>query len=453
MEIIEKIRKVIEGYYLETTEELYIPESVVGETINLISDKSQNIELFCVYNKKIVGDLLYSTLADIVGNTCVNYSIKQSFAIKNVKQIDDFLSKRLVDIYDGKLESRVVLLSNVSIENMPEIFDFILFDNRLVLALDSDNDGGYYLSTDKDMIKECRKWLDVGFISAKELEYFFLQEPLMRSANMVNEIATVLCSNDHVDVGDCYWYHSIWQYLRLMNMVSTPSWHHDFYLKQIRETYKMHKRVKVLISGAADYSSLSYVVRGLEDTIASTEYTVLDLCDTPLFSCKWYAKFRGITISTMKQSIFALNESKKYDLICTDAFLTRFCKKDICKILSIWNEALCDGGHVITTVRIHDDEHPCPDTPSNDDVKSFRERAVERLKIWGGFINCTVEEIEKAAETYATKMHSNHIGNRDEIVRSFESTGYKIVCLEDAEVEGELYPSRYLRINAIKVCD
>lgn len=449
MELLDKIRKVIEGYYLETTSSLYIPESVVSETIHLICKKTRCAEHFCVYDKNITANLLYTSLQEELR---INESIylKQSFAVMNVKQIDGFLTRYLTSSSEENIENNVILLSNIHIESMPGLFDFILFDNRIVLALDNDNDGGYYLSTDQDLVSKCQQWLNASSISIKELEYFFLQEPLMKSANMVNEVASVLCTKDHVDSGDCYWYHSAWQYLRLMNMVSTPSWHHNFYLERIKESFKGMSSVNVLISGAADYSSLSYAVRALEGINVQGDYSVLDLCETPLFSCQWYAKFKNIKVHTLHQSIFELDASKKYDLICTDAFLTRFKQNEILAILKLWNSALSKEGHVITTVRIHDEQHHCPESPTSDDVIKFREKAVERMKIWGGFINCSVEDISHKAEIYAKKMHSNHIGNKDSIVNKFEEAGFRILYLDDVEIEGELYPSRYLRIDAIK---
>lgn len=272
----------------------------------------------------------------------------------------------------------------------------------------------------------------------------------MFSADKMCEVALVLCSCDHVNMEGCYWYHSVWQYLRLMNMVSTPSWHHRFYVEQISEAIKPFDNPHVLISGAADYSSLSDAIQVIIASEKRGDFSVLDLCETPLFACKWYAKKEDVKVHTICCSIFDFNVINQYTLICTDAFLTRFSKNDIKRVVSIWYDALTCGGSVVTTVRIHDETHTCPDTPSEENVMLFRQKAFERSKIWGNVINYSQEQISLMEETYARKMESNSVGSKEEILGVFHEIGFSISYLEDIEVQGELYPSRYLRIRATK---
>ena len=179
-------------------------------------------------------------------------------------------------------------------------------------------------------------------------------------------------------------------------------------------------------------------------------YSVLDLCQTPLFACQWYAKREKIEINTICTSIFDLKEHNKFDLICTDAFLTRFSKDDMRRVISVWYDALSDGGNIVTTIRIHDDKHICPETPADEDIELFRRKAFERSKIWGNAINYSQEQVSVMAETYARKMKSNSIGSREDVLQVFGETGFEIIFLEDVDLQGELYPSRYLRIRAVK---
>jgi hypothetical protein len=46
-----------------------------------------------------------------------------------------------------------------------------------------------------------------------------LEEPMVTTAPVVQTLAPVLCQGDHVSPEDCSWYHGIWQYLRIFNMV------------------------------------------------------------------------------------------------------------------------------------------------------------------------------------------------------------------------------------------
>jgi len=66
-----------------------------------------------------------------------------------------------------------------------------------------------------------------------------------------------------------------------------------------------------------------------------------------------------------------LNLTSVYDLIITDAFLTRFnnVEKDI--VAKQWNRALKPNGHVITTVRVEKDLHNEYVTPEEEYIRPF----------------------------------------------------------------------------------
>ena len=66
--------------------------------------------------------------------------------------------------------------------------------------------------------------------NSKELE---LEEPMVTTAPIAQTLAPVLCQGDHVSPEDCSWYHAIWQYLRIFDMVSTPTWHASFYINEL----------------------------------------------------------------------------------------------------------------------------------------------------------------------------------------------------------------------------
>ena len=445
MEVIKKVKELIGDYYLGQEKKIYIPEDILNETFSLFNGKK--VEQFIIFRDNILKDAMIDGI--LKNKTPPECIIRQHIAIKNAKQIDG-----CKEIFSNKEQAKhfhgIALLSNVNIETMPELYSFTLFDEKIAIVLEKDDDGGYFITKDKVIIDICKKWLSLDFIDKQEIELSFLQEPLMMSADMMSEVSSVLCTHDHMNLSGCGWYHSVWQYLRLMNMVSTPTWHHDFYLENLQESLKNKSKPNVLISGAADYSTLSYTIRAMELLGEEATYSVLDLCETPLFACKWYAKRKQVSLETKQISIFDLDDDSKYDLICTDAFLTRFSQDKILQILNIWYKALKEGGSVVTTVRIHDEKHQCPSVPSEQDVNAFAIKAYERSKIWGGVINYSPEEIAQKARVYASKMKSNRIGTREEILELFQRAGFKLQHLEDIEVDGELYPSRYLRIRVLK---
>ena len=409
MDIIEKVKSIINGYYTEQFDKIYLPEDIVKDVFVILASNSTVIEQFCVLHNESFDHIMFQCIVEHSPRIC---SVRQYLAINNIKQLDlcrDYILKNK----DSHFFQGVALLSSINLELMPELVSFTLFDDRFAIILEYDDNGGFYLTKNRDVLIACRKWLSVDIIDKLDLETSFLQEPLMMSADMMSEVSYVLCSHDHMDNESCCWYHSVWQYLRLMNMVSTPSWHHDFYISNLKASLQKIPYPKILISGAADYSSLSYVVRVMELLKKDGHYDVLDLCESPLFACKWYAKRKNIPLCTKKMSIFDLNSCEEYDLICTDAFLTRFPKEQISSILSIWYKALKEYGYVVTTVRIYDDKHQCPETPSNADIATFSNKAYKRSKIWEKVINYSAEEIAKKAGVYASKMKSNKIGTRE----------------------------------------
>lgn len=447
MNLINRVRSVIESYYSGKTDNIFIPEDIIDMVFQIASAPADSIEFFCLYYEGVQNSPFYR---------CVNAmkhdskKVSRTIVMKFIKELQQYAESTANSLEDRDANISYVVLSNLQLENMTKPFSFVMFDRKYVILLESDEDGGYCFSNDLTVLNTCVSWLSVQRTEAEDTRVFFLQEPLSQSADTMSNIALVLCSHDHMNMQSCYWYHSVWQYLRLFNMVSTPSWHHDFYTQELRLALEPVRNPHVMISGAADYSSLSYTMQAVKSLNREGDYTVLDLCETPLFACKWYGKKQGIDIQTIQCSIFDFCQPNSMDLICTDAFLTRFTTEDISQIVKIWFATLKNGGSVVTTVRIHDERHPCPETPSEHDIQYFRQKAYARSKIWLDTINCSPTEIANKAGVYAGQMKSHPIGSKEDIINLFLKCGFRIPHLEDVELDGELYPSRYLRIRAVK---
>lgn len=175
--------------------------------------------------------------------------------------------------------------------------------------------------------------------------------------------------------------------------------------------------------------------------------TAIDLCKTPLLNAKWYADQMSETITLNQTSIFKLEG--KFDLICADAFLTRFKKDELQKVLKKWHSLLNSGGKFITTIRLHQaDANISPDAEQLA-VEKFVKKAVRQAKKYSN-LSLTIEEIEEHSRTYAKNMKSSVLGGKTDIVNEIERQGFKIIFLEEANVVGELYPSKYLRVVAQK---
>jgi len=90
----------------------------------------------------------------------------------------------------------------------------------------------------------------------------------------------------------CDWYHGAWPLLRLLDLVSTPSWHAPFFRKGIAGGSAHRTDPRILISGCADYSMYALICQ-LDE---SARVTALDRCPTPLGGVAQYAKKVGARV-------------------------------------------------------------------------------------------------------------------------------------------------------------
>lgn len=298
-----------------------------------------------------------------------------------------------------------------------------------------------------ELDSQFRSLWDSAYELSEIPETLSLEEPLVQSADLISSVAPVLCSGNHVDGSDCGWYHGTWQFLRLMDLVSTPTWHHDFYADSIRYAIAAGAR-NVLITGTADYSVLAYVLDAANDLGVDVTVTVVDLCQTPLFASQWYAKRVGTQVNTIAQDLllFASETTQKYDVIVTDAFLTRFHGNLAYEVLRAWSGLLTPGGEVITTVRAHAASQVVQTT--DEAIIGFRDRARARWRRWEPFIHRRRSEIAQRAEIYARNMVSNTIGGVDDVI-ALVSRDFDVRSSIIADVPGELFPTRYVRVNMV----
>jgi hypothetical protein len=275
-----------------------------------------------------------------------------------------------------------------------------------------------------------------------------LEEPMIATASIADFLSTVLCRGNHVSQEDCSWYHSIWQYLRVFNMVSTPTWHSAFYLNALAKLANLGRQ-RFLVSGTADYSTLAHVLWAFKGE--TLHVTVLDLCETPLFLCRWYAESVSCEIETMSADIFKYSPDLPFDCVVTDAFLTRFSPTDRGAIVRKWASLLNPtNGRVITTTRIEQSpgDGVVRATPAQAD--SFRHRAVREAKKWANFLPMPPAEIGSRAQRYAERMTSHPINSVDELRHLFTSNGFSIEELATVDVPGEMAPTVYAEVVAIR---
>jgi hypothetical protein len=294
---------------------------------------------------------------------------------------------------------------------------------------------------------------------------------LLKSAEMLHHVAQMSCIENHlIDEDGCAWYHGAWQFLRLFNMVSSPTWHTEFYSEQLRAAIHERDARRILISGSADYTTLAFVLRAARrapgDPPVKLDVHVVDLCRTPLLACRWYAEHLGVEISIHQADITRKSESgdaefgdpEPFDLVVADAFLTRFDIDGAGMVLSRWFDLLGDGGGVVTTVRLHprneylgrdrfdlDDD---ADRRLGDPVDDFELRLRERATDWQDMLPIDLETLSRLGRRYAKRMISNDLGDADAVKKTFEDHQFTLMEVAAAPVRGELFGTEYLRVVA-----
>ena len=322
-----------------------------------------------------------------------------------------------------------------------------------------------------------------------------LKDLLLESCNIMADYAKK-CKNDFV-ASRCDWYHAAWQYLRALDCVSAPQWHEAFYNKALNEAIpNKQKKVRILISGTADYSLLHLVVTFLTKRNIAAEIVIIDLCLTPLKICDWYAQnchklgipsnYKPTDLSNGKTNVktVQINEQillkticqdityyspdrdkngnkEEYDIICADALLTRFTRNAAKSVTKKWEELLAKNGKIITTVRVSTDVNV--EKPQQTlcqlsiEINKYCAKVLERFDGLSADernkLNISSEDLQFMAFRYIERMKSNRLGTLNQIKEIFEYANLKIIDLGDKQpyrVEGEIDETFYYQIFAEK---
>ncbi|EIW16654.1 hypothetical protein [Pelosinus fermentans] len=201
----------------------------------------------------------------------------------------------------------------------------------------------------------------------------------------------------------CDWYHSTWQYLRLLNMVAVPNWY-AFYKDAIIEVLKDKPNANVFISACADFGMLAKLHESIKETQTNPSITIYDICETPLKSAQWYADRNGLSINCKTANIIEDDIIEApFDLIITDEFLTVLKDEYKALITSKWKKILKHDGVLITTAMIG--------KPTTQELRtSYANRARDIISVYGDmlFPNNNKENIVKKIEIFAN-LHTRHM--------------------------------------------
>lgn len=170
-------------------------------------------------------------------------------------------------------------------------------------------------------------------------------ELLKESAKIAYEQSLHLCDG-------CSYYHGLWQYLRLFDIMTSPYNDKFLYDKALDFVEDKNRVINILISGASDYGILQTVLDLILDKNLKVDITVLDLCDTTLYMNQWYANRFNIKINVEKEDILLYSPNVKYDVIISHSFLGRFDEIGQVKLFEKWHDLLFEDGIIVSTSQI-----------------------------------------------------------------------------------------------------
>jgi SAM-dependent methyltransferase len=389
-------------------------------------------------------------------------AITRVYVLDSREQLDEqaLRSRIWADVAAG-IEVRHILARDV---NPRSAWDFGLWDGSLVGEVEylypSDEPPRlhrcrYY--ADEYHLGQARKWQKAILARARPCPDLPNEKLLLKesSRSRIYDIdGASFCRDRAMGKDDCSDYHLPWQTLRQSGMVSTPSWHGDFYQDELRDwSEKLDgeiQRYRVLITGMADYGMLYWAVQSIPHHVRMrSEFHVLDICNTPLEGCRWLKKrlqeceppleldLHVHQLDVLKNDL----DADSFDLIVTDAFLTRFTTFATKRSLTQeWIRLLRSNGRLVTTARV---KHRRADIRVTD-----RRRFVETAKSRAGDAHLDIDMVAKSANAYANHIDSSPFKDESEVDRLFADFGDEInVNLSFAPLqESEMVPAKYARI-------
>ncbi|MDO8609057.1 MAG: hypothetical protein Q7R95_00775, partial [bacterium] len=148
--------------------------------------------------------------------------------------------------------------------------------------------------------------------------------------------------------GSCVTYHGLFPTLEMLNMASSARHNPELFLQSLANHFPGNSPV-VWIPAAATprlYDMIRFVKP--DALVFNTDICATPVCTIPFSNPKDIERgvYAGYVLDVLKSPFAEL-----FDVIATDAFLTRFSKEDRVKVLQIFYKALKPGGVLLTTVR------------------------------------------------------------------------------------------------------
>jgi SAM-dependent methyltransferase len=263
-----------------------------------------------------------------------------------------------------------------------------------------------------------------------------IEEPLRESAPLARRLAPSLCRVDPASGESCAWSHGIWQYLRLMGMVTTPEHQADFFDRAFALVAAATRTPRVLVAGTADYAMLHQAVSALRRHGAEPEVTVLDICPTPLELNRWYGERARARVATVPADILDFRDARGFDAVCTHSFFGRIAPERRPALAAKWHELLRPGGRVITVNRLRPASGAKKSEFSAEQAARYRAVVLQAAAALPAAVAVPPAELVAEAERYASRPGGYPLRSREDLEGLLTAAGFTMESFSAAPVSG-----------------
>ncbi len=258
-------------------------------------------------------------------------------------------------------------------------------------------------------------------------------EPITLSAPLAHAFALEHCRTNSATGLDCASYHGLWQYLRALDLVTTPRHNAEFLIDVFRLLARSNCYPRVLVSGTADYGMPAHVMWSYRQEGSALGLSVVDRCETPLHLTRWYAEARSVRVATTASDILEYGAENRFDVICTHSFLGRFAPDDRVALIAKWRDLLWPGGKVVTVKRVRSEATRAAVRFTPEQAQAYREA------VWQGMaairpIAGMKEALDAHLENFISRRGTHPINSAGEVVELFRRGGFRLDRVEPVRI-------------------
>lgn len=249
-----------------------------------------------------------------------------------------------------------------------------------------------------------------------------VQEPLEESTLLAARWA-----HQHCEM--CGWYHGFWQHMRLMGMGKTLSGVPHLFLQAVTQWQGQHG-LRVLVSGAADYSALAHVVQGLGGPASvrekSVHLAVLDRCETPLSINRWFAQRAGLDVICHCSDALDFQSEQTFDLILTSSFLGYFKPEQRRQLFAVYARLLKPTSRLVFANRLRSGPQDFPIGFNPAEAQRFMNRAQQANAQLPPALQWSANNLQAAALAYTHSFRSYPVNSLETVAADLGAVGMVI---------------------------